>query len=680
MLTNPERLAAVGPRSGQHGFPLWYKDASGTRLGLAVDPADPFCPAVGELPFPGQPMSFPDNFPDESFYTLVEAAMTTGGAGEPGRARLVLALEAAFGGTGEVADGQQTVFGRVRVRIDGAVPGASYTFTHPYGITEPLEADEDGRVFVTEDIGIVPLAFDGALDSNVAPFLRWTSGAALGPGEFDPPAGHLGDGVTEHTITGSPFTPALNFFRIDGPNIADAGGPRDPDDPTNINRIQTDRFTVQGHLATVAGVDVPRAVYLRTAGGDVTLDVFATSEEGQDIEVGSPGIGSTRMQGTQGRYFARADAGTTVPATVDVTNTTDVPPTVTPSAVTDAVTVSRVDYDAQARTLTVEAASSDEATPPTLEAIDFGPLSAAQTVFSGIDAPPIEIGVVSSAGGTASGTVRGIGPAMAVIPVSASAGPDQTVQQGQTVTLDGSASSGGVTAFGWSQASGPAVSLASPAAAQVTFPAPAAVTDLSFTLTVDGPGGPASDEVVVHVAPLASPVANAGPDDSAAVGETVVLDGSGSVATAAFAWEQIGGTAVNTLADATTARPSFTMPVGTAPLEFRLTATGPGGPDSTATVTITPEVDVIAVDRAEFRTSKVQWRIEGTATGVLPNLVEVRMGGELIGNSQVDTTQSWDVRRTLLPSESALRPAPGAVVTVSSSRDGSASQPVNVRN
>ena len=89
-------LRAVGPPDPVHGFPLWYEDSDGTRLELGLDPTDPNLPAL-ELPTPGAPVAFPDNFPDEAFYFTAEAEMLVGGpAGTTARARLILALEAAF--------------------------------------------------------------------------------------------------------------------------------------------------------------------------------------------------------------------------------------------------------------------------------------------------------------------------------------------------------------------------------------------------------------------------------------------------------------------------------------------------------------------------------------------------------------------------------------------------------
>ncbi len=62
-------------------------------------------------------------------------------------------------------------------------PGATYKVTHPYGV-ETLEADEDGRVFATEDIGALTLPADHSmtLKSRIFDeFLQWD------PAESAPP-------------------------------------------------------------------------------------------------------------------------------------------------------------------------------------------------------------------------------------------------------------------------------------------------------------------------------------------------------------------------------------------------------------------------------------------------------------------------------------------------------------
>ena len=599
VLPNPTRLAAAGPTSEEHGFPLWYRDKNGVRLAIGLDPDDPNTPAgLDELPSPGDPVSFPGNFPPEAFYSLVSAELLVGGTPAPGRARVVLGLEATFGGSGEPVDGQQMVFARVRVRLRGGLPETAYVFTHPYGQTEPLTTDEEGDIFVTEDIGAFPLDFGAAVqDGEVAPFLSWTTGS---PGEADPPAGYLGDGQTEHTITGSPLQidgRPLNFFRLEGPGVGDVGGgPRDPLDPTNIDRIQTPLFTVQGKIATVLGVDIRRAVYSRTAAGTV-LDVFASTEPGQTLQVSGPDVATTGLRGAGGNYLARAAAGPATPGKpIIVTNTTDNPPTIKTAIAVDAVTITTADYDMAAGTLTVAAASSDVTGAPALTATGLGPLPAAGQAVFALAAPPATVTVTSAAGGSAERAVTVAGAVFGPLPPAARAGADQTVVQGQLVTLDGRASSGTAPTFAWAQTAGTTVVLNTPNAATTTFTAPNAAGDLTFTLTVTDPGGPLTDQVVVHVPPL------------------------------------------------------------------------------------NPLVDTIIIARAQFRTSGQQWRIDGTASGQLPNRVTVSFDGHEIGTAAVDAANGWDVRRTITATEPELRPLPGAVVTVTSTRNGSDTLAVNVRN
>ena len=80
-------------------------------------------------------------------------------------------------------------------------------------------------------------------------------------------------------------------------------------------------------------------------------------------------------------------------------------------------------------------------------------------------------------------------------PPKADAGPDQIVQEGNSVTLDGSKSADpddGVAACQWTQTSGPPVYLSSPAVYQPTFIAPeglAEETNLTFNLTISDNGG-----------------------------------------------------------------------------------------------------------------------------------------------------------------------------------------------
>ena len=154
-------LKQVGPIDEANGFPIWYKDTNNVKLELCTDPGDPYC-IMGEVPNPGQPISFPDNFPDEAFWSTAESSIDAGGGDS---ALLVTAVEAAF--ANELpAKGDQISFGRIRIRAAGLVDNAEYTITHPYGVdTAVAEAGAVKGVNVTEDIGaLVP---DGVFDQTL---------------------------------------------------------------------------------------------------------------------------------------------------------------------------------------------------------------------------------------------------------------------------------------------------------------------------------------------------------------------------------------------------------------------------------------------------------------------------------------------------------------------------------
>ncbi len=91
-------------------------------------------------------------------------------------------------------------------------------------------------------------------------------------------------------------------------------------------------------------------------------------------------------------------------------------------------------------------------------------------------------------------------------PPTANAGPDQTVNTGATVTLDGSRSSdpdsGDTLGYTWTQDSGTTVTLSNPANASPTFTAPASPGTLVFSLEVDdGKVSSDPDTVTITVRP-----------------------------------------------------------------------------------------------------------------------------------------------------------------------------------
>jgi len=659
----PTTMLAVGPASPDNGFPVWYKDSNNLSVGLCLDDTNAFCNiTAADGVDVSQPISFPDNFPAEIFYQLAKSTITLPNGGD---AEVTAALEAGFN-TPDPTPNQQHTFGRIRIRITTPTTG-HYVITHPYGVDAFDVTDTATRnINFTEDVGIgAPGDFKGALGSRVNPFLRWDTGLIKGPDG----ASYLGDGVTAHAITGSDL--GTNFFRIDGPDI---GGP-------GINTIQTNLFTLQGRVATNSGVSPTSVTYTRTDTSGGFIDAFATSNPDQVIQVKGTGISTTTLKaGVVGRYFGRvAYTGANPPASVQVVNTSDRPPTVQTVTVTDQVVVTKAAYNSDTGQFVVNATSSDTATPPTLTVVGFGNLTAGAATFDLTDqVPPGFVTVSSSKSGSATAPVTVTGAAFAPEPVTAQAPATLTVQQGQQVQLDGS-SSLNATGFSWAQVAGtPTVTLSNANTAIASFTAPATATTLTFRLTVQGPGGPKTTDEVVTVAAIAPPRANAGPPQTVLAGSTVTLDGSGSTGATSYLWKQTGGVTAN-LSSTTAIKPTFTMPNTPDPVIFQLTVTGPGGSD-VATVQISPVADVLDTSQVEFRQSKAEWRIVGTATVVTGNTVKVHLGddltGPVLGQASVDALGAWSLRLANGPQPPASR-----TISLESTRGGvKLAIPIVVRN
>lgn len=657
---NPDaHLQVVGPVSPENGFPVWYQDANGMTLELCLDDA-----AQCLLPI-APPFTFPTVFPDEAFYFAAGASMpTTLG---PGTADIGLDLEAAFV-NGPVVPGDQMVFGRVRIRIDDLQPGESYAVTHPYG-QDVVVAEPDGTVFVTEDIGNMTGGpnFGEALNSRIGPFLTWDTY----PGDPAIPAGFIGDSTVAHTVTGSPF--GTDFFRVEGPGLPPGG-------------IQTDEFFVMGKLSTIAGVQPTRATYARDATGGA-IDVTAASQPGQVIHVDAAGLSMTTMRGdAAGNYYARLSfSGAGAPPALDVTNAGDTPPTVAHITPVDEVTVTGALYDGDAQTLNVTASSSDQLSPPTLTAYREDGTTLLGTVplsLSGVVVPPARVVVKSSAGGAHTEQVQISGAVFPTVPLLAMAGPDRTVPQGATVTLDGTGSTGDIATYAWTQTGGPAVTLSGATAALAGFTSLSAGDVYTFTLTVDdNPDvNPAStDEVVVTVEDVTPPVANAGPDQgpSQAVvqGATITLDGSATTGATDFHWTRVPD--LVPFADAAVA--TYVLP-SAEPVTFRLDVTGPGG-SASDTVQITPLPDALSVTSGKFTRNKNEWDIRGTAAVLgAPagpgNTVSIYRGPVLpanliSANVPVDNLGAWRFRG--VPAVPGGTPPTGVTsqqVTVVSTRGG----------
>jgi hypothetical protein len=202
----------VGPNSIQ--LPQWYDD--GAQKLAVCTAGDVNCGAV------------PDYVPPngEAFYNRGVAKMT---APNGAKLTMVIAVEAAFD---PFFPSAPITFTRLRSKIVlpvGAADG-TYNVVEPFG-TQTITTS-GGVGTTTDQVGCaIPTAsstcdFSIALGGGVSQWLRWDPTVAPAA-----PAGYLGDGATDHAITGSPL--GTNYFEMTGPGIG---------------TMHTDLFTVTGKV------------------------------------------------------------------------------------------------------------------------------------------------------------------------------------------------------------------------------------------------------------------------------------------------------------------------------------------------------------------------------------------------------------------------------------------------
>ncbi|MGE3175096.1 MAG: hypothetical protein AB7O97_20885 [Planctomycetota bacterium] len=260
--------------NSEHNFPTYYVDTAGNTVAHCIDWTDPGCGHLpGEDPAFGRPLDVANGvFWVESFYWFCLAEVPVPG----GELDIVFALEGVFGNAAEaIVDGDQTVFSRIRFRMDTASPG-TYTILHPFGENTFTNVGVGRRAInYTEDClhtevngVIVPSCGEGVGNwfstglrdgiSRIDRFLYWD------PNELPlAPPGYYGDPNVPHGIAGA--SNGRNSVIVQGPNVGGFG----------VHQLEITQFTIMGKRGPSATLlSSPRGIDAGV-GGSQTLQLDA---------------------------------------------------------------------------------------------------------------------------------------------------------------------------------------------------------------------------------------------------------------------------------------------------------------------------------------------------------------------------------------------------------------------
>ncbi|HDS1818911.1 TPA: cadherin-like domain-containing protein [Pseudomonas putida] len=711
-------------------FPMWYQDFNNVKLELCLsktvssrapgNAAAPgyMCTIPAEGGFnPAEPIIFPNNWPGESFWFTADGSV---GDRTFGIEQYVAALEA-VAGEGEIIDGEQHNFARIRIRA--AVPTAGmYTVRHPYGTKVYVVATPGRRAINdTSDIGIATLNYSGALQGALGPFLY----SASAPNSL---TNEAGTEITRYFTETNPETGLQEKF-VGDPNLADQvrGSPvLDAEgNPQNYLEISGPAGTLRSNLFAISGkiyddrtqtpVEVERITYQRDSNGsqiEVFADSFRTNSSTQAVTPAAstvcyrttliltgtppgPCLPNANLLTDNNGYFYTTFATSAAPPSVVVLTASELGGVSKPTSVSrtpvDVVKVSTAQYDPANRRLTITASSSDKVLNPGLVAQGYGPLSADGTlVVNDLSQPPESVTVKSAAGGADSEpvTVTGIvevpsgneKPLAVADTVSTNAGVPITINVLANDSDPDNDTPLTIGSFVPPAAGQGTVVLNGTTSLTYTPPATNAPLQATFSYVARDSKGLDSEPGTVTVNVTPNPVPVATNDTAASQGGTltlnVLLNDSGSTPLTVIILSQPAAGQGSVSTDGTvvtyTAPQNVTSAFATTFTYQVRDALGTLSAPATVTVQVTPQVtqETLVVTTAVARAranDRLTWDLSGTSSAVVGNTLTIQVttsnGLVTLGTATVPISGRWRLSTTT----TGVVPSAAPTVTIRSS-------------